>query len=101
MTVAPITRVARPFGYRQALAGEHRLIHAALTRQHQAIDRHALAGTHQHLVANHHLLDRDVALPPVPHHPRRAGLQAGQAGDRLAGTALGRRFQVLAESRSG
>ena len=59
---AGIDRIANRLFYRQALAGDGCLIDAGVARQHAAIQSDALAGSHAHPGASHHIAGV-VALP--------------------------------------
>ena len=86
---------------RDALAGEHRLVHARVPLDHGAVDRHLLPGAHEHDVADRHLLDRNLDLDAVAHHDRGARRQAHQRADRLRGLAAGDRLEPLAQHDEG
>ena len=79
LTAPPVTRSPGALGHRQALAGEQRLVDMAAAFEHHAVDRDALAGPHDDLVADAHLGDRHVALGAVAPHARASGRSACSA----------------------
>ena len=93
--------VPGPFGDRHRLAGDHRLVHGGRAGQHHRVDRYLLAGAHDHLVADGHVLHRYLDLGAVAQHPGGARLQAEQRPDRLPGARLGPCLQQPAEQDQG
>ena len=89
--------VARRLGHRQALAGEQRLVDVAAPVEQQAVDRQALAGAHDDLVADHDLGERDLRLDAAAAHARRVRAQRLQRADRIRRLPLGARLEPLAE----
>ena len=65
--------------------------------QDDGVDRDLLSGPDHDLVADHHLLDRDLGLGAVADDPGGAGLQAEQLADGLAGAGLGPGLEQPAE----
>ena len=89
--------VARRFVDRQAFAGEQGLIHRRCAFAHQAVDRDATAGPHQHLVTHLQRADRYHMFFAVVQHDRLLRRQLHQSTDRLAAAAAGPRLQQLAQ----
>ncbi len=93
--------IARPLVNRQALAGEHRLVHRRAALDDDAIHRQPLAGPDHHQVAQHHRLHGYLDLATVAHHLGRLGTQPHQLLDRFRGSALGPGLQHLAQLDQG
>ncbi len=85
----------------QRLAGEHRFVDGRGALDDDAVDRHLLTGSHAHDVVVADLGDRQVDLAAAAHHARRAGLQADERADGLAGLAFGARLEQAAEQDEG
>ena len=66
--------VAGGLVHRQALAGQHALVHRGRAVGDDAVDRDLLTGPDPHQVTDDDVLDRDVHLDAVAQHPR--GLRA-------------------------
>ena len=72
------------------ITSAHGLIHRAVTREHLAIHRDSLSGTHQDGVALNHLIDGDLAPQlPFPCDSCSPGLEVYQGTKRLGCLPLG------------
>ncbi len=93
------------FFHRQALAGEHGLVHGRGAFHHGAVQRNPLARPHPHQVSLFHLFDGHfqllLAAVALMHDPGGLGLDGHQLLDGLGGAALGDGFQVLADHDEG
>ena len=98
LTVAPVTLLAGHLLDRHRLAADHRFIDRAVALDHDAVDRHLLAGPDAKQVADMDMLQRDVLLAAVVADPPR-GLrrETEQGADRRAGRRAGAQLQHLAE----
>ncbi len=85
----------------QALAGEGGLIHRGGPLGHHPVHRDATAGADHDEVAHRHVLHGYLYLRAVPQHHGGLGGQIHQAGDGLAGLALGAGLQPLAQGDQG
>ena len=95
-------RVAGLLGHRQALAGEHGLVHGRAAVFDEAVGGHLLAGAHHHEVAQLHLLDGHVHLLAVGAHQAGSfGLQAQQGFHGGRGLGFGAQLQHLAQQNQG
>ena len=63
--------VAGALFHRHGFARHHGLVHRAEAVEHHAVHRNLLAGTHAQLVADLHLLERDVVFAAVVAHDAR------------------------------
>ena len=98
----PVDRAADDFGachlgHRHRFARDHRFIHIGGTIKHQTVNGHLLAGANHDHIAGHNILQRHVNRFTIAQHAGRLGLQANEPLYRLAGAALGARFQKTAE----
>ena len=91
----------RPLVHRQTFAGEHGFIYGALALDYLAIHWDALPGTHQELVAYHHVLHWNLHLPSLPQDGGLLGGQIHEAADGVGGLALAVGFQGLAHGDKG
>ena len=82
-------------------AGEHGHIQPGLAFQHRAIHRHALAGTHPHLVTGVQPADRYRFFLSVPQVAGGIGLQTNELVQGAGGALLGPLFQILAQQDDG
>ena len=101
LSVAPDDLVARAFVDRQALAGEHGLVHRRAALDDHAIDRDLLAGTHDDMSPTA-LVHRHVDLLAIA-HARARSWRCSPISFLIAlgGAALGARFQQLAQHDQG
>ena len=84
-------RIAGQFVDRQAFAGDRRLVHTGLAREHHRIERDAFARAHPHRRADGDLADRQ-GLPSAVRlaHLGTVGREREQAADRIARAEIGR-----------
>ena len=92
---------ARSLFHRDALAGDHRLVHRRVTHGDFAVDGNALTGAHHDNVADPDLIGGYLQLLPFSDHVRRPGLQANQFPDGFRGAAAGQRFHVPPQHDKG
>ena len=85
--------VARFLGHRHRFPGQHRFVHRRRALGDDSVHRHLLAGLHDHHIAEHHYLDRDIDLLPIAEHVRRFRAQRCQPANRFGCAALRSRFQ--------
>jgi hypothetical protein len=78
---------ARALRHRGGLAGDHRFVDEARAVEHGAVDGDSVAGADDEDVAGDDLGERHLDGVAVAHDPRRLGLEADEAADRLAGAA--------------
>ena len=83
------------------LAGQGGLVHGGPALGHLAVHGDGLSRAHQDQVAHGYLLHRHLHLPAVPQDGGRLGGQVDQAGDGLAGLALGAGLQEFAQGDQG
>jgi hypothetical protein len=92
-------RVAGLFGHRQTLAGEHRLVHRTGAVEHDAVDGNLFTRTHDHDVAEDHILDGHLDLfgagADAAQDTRRLGAQPQQLADGVAVWPLPRASRYL------
>ena len=85
------------FLHRHALAGDQALIERAAAFADHAVHGHALAGAHDHHIAERHRGDGDFNLAAIALHARILRAQRHQAADGLRRGALGARLKPLAQ----
>ena len=87
------------FGFRdrRRLAGDHRFIDMRRAAQHDAVGGDSLSGTHEHRVADAHLLRWNVERLSVTLDMSDARRKRRKRGDRARRPALGARFEEPAE----
>jgi hypothetical protein len=82
---------------RHRLAGEHARVDARCTLEHDAVDRHLVAGPDANTVADGDLNERDVGLTGVGDDPRGRRLQPDETSDRAGRTGLRATLEPPAE----
>ena len=87
--------------HREALAGQGALVHGGRALHDDAVHRDGLPRPDGDFVAHPDLLHRDLHLRAVPQHVGGLGGQVHQAGDGLAGLALGAGLQEFAQGDQG
>ena len=85
--------------HRQRLAGQRRFVHLAAPVNHDAVDRHAVARTHQHGLAERHRLHRHPRVVAAAAHHRLARRQVQQGANRMTGTLQRARLEPLRERK--
>ena len=83
--------------HRDALARDGRFVDRGTALDQLAVDRDALAGTHNDQITDSDLLDRHLCFHAVAFDNGCLWRQVHQLCDRLGGLALGARLQKLAE----
>ncbi len=86
---------------RQALAGQHRLVNGRAALDHDAIDRHLVAGADAQQIARDHLRQRDVGFLAVADDARLRRGKPEQPRDRRAGIGPCPCLQVAAQKDEG
>ena len=98
LTVPPMRRSPAAFSTGIGSPRDHRLVDRALALDHDAVDRHLLAGPDAEAVAHPDLLERDVLLAAVlDEPPGRLRGEAEQGLDGARGLAPGPQLQHLPE----
>ena len=85
--VAPISASPGRLGHRQALAGDHRLVHLARALDDLGVDRHLGAGPDEQQVADDDLGGRHLDRLAVAHHERHRRREVEQRADGVVGAA--------------
>ena len=83
------------------LAGEHRLVDRGHALDHDAVDRHLVAGADAQEVAGHDDRELDVLLDPVTDPAGGRRLEPDEAADRTGRAALGARLEPPSRAGSG
>ena len=85
-------------GHRHRFAGHHRFIERRAAFEHDAVDRHLVAGTHAQPVADLDGVERDLLVAAVIlHAARRLRREIEQGADGAGGRLARAQFQHLAE----
>ncbi len=90
-------RVARSLINRKALAGDRARIDRGAPVDDDAIDRHAPAGLHYHLVADDHVRGERAHFDAIAQHPTPVGEQLRELAERVLRARKGVRFEALAD----
>ena len=92
LTVPPVTLVAGRLLDRDRLAGDHRFVDGAAALEHDAVDRHLLAGPHAQPVARRapRSSGTSASLPSARDRRARRRREAEQRADRAAGAGCAR-----------
>ncbi len=94
---APGHRVARSFGDRHGLAGDHRLVHIGLALDDDPVHADPLAGANPNEIADMDLVDRDLHVRPVANDRRDLRREIHQLADGIRHMAFRPSLEIAAE----
>ena len=98
LMVPPITRACSVLAHRHGFAGHHQFIERGVALQHDAVDRHLVAGPHAQFVADCDGVERDFFVAAVVFDAARGlGREIEQRLDRAGGRLARAQFEHLAD----